>query len=361
MRTGDSAIDARQCPLDAALWLARAFAAGSRLAVAAPGLQDHAHHIAVEFIHPVVTGTQALPASVVRDLESVADARTACIFVGRREAAAGADVVISAEGPEAEIVRAYHLLWELVQVALEHPGLVGASAVAGGDSTGFLYPFLDAAETDPEALIEALASSAEAKTAESERIVAQALADNAAALDAAAAAVADAVSRGGRVHAMGNGGSATDAARLARLLGLLGIEAAALTDDYAVLTALANDIGVDAVFARQVEALAAPGDLLVGYSTSGASPNLLRAFEAAHSGEVTTVGFSGRHGSHFASAPAVQHCLTVDASSIHRIQEAQAALSDALCAALAQRLGLPSRPQAPHASRAGDENAGARR
>lgn len=333
----DAAIDARQAPVEAALWLARAFADGRRLVVAAPGREDHAHHVAVEFVHPVVTGTKALPTAAVRDL-TVAGDDAVRMLIGEGGTVDGVDIVIPVDGSDVDVVRGYHLLWELVHVALEHPGLVGAEGAEGGDSTGFLYPFLDASETDEVALATSLRSSAEAKMAESAAVVARARADNANALDAASSTVADMVRDGGRVYVMGNGGSAADAARLARVLAALDIPAAALVDDYAVLTALANDIGVEAVFARQVEALVSAGDVVIGLSTSGSSANLLAGFAAADGIGAATVGFSGYDGGEFASSPAVHHCLVVDAMSVHRIQEAQAALADDLCAGLAGRL-----------------------
>lgn len=333
----DTTIDARRDPVEAALWLARAFADGRRLVVAAPGREDHAHHVAVEFVHPVVTGTKALPALAIDDLAGAGDDAVR-MLIAEEGQADGVDIVIPAEGADVEVIRCYHLLWELVHVALEHPGLVGAGGAEGGDSTGFLYPFLDASEDDEGALITALRTSAEAKLAESADVIARARAANADVIGAVSRVVADLVAAGGRLHLMGNGGSATDAARLARALRAIDIPAAALVEDYAVVTALANDIGVDAVFARQVEALVGIGDVVIGLSTSGSSTNLLAGFAVADRIGAATVGFSGYDGGQFASNPAVQHCLVVDAVSVHRIQEAQAVLADDLCAALACRL-----------------------
>ncbi len=330
-------IDARRAPVEAALWLARAFADGRRLVVAAPDREDHAHHVAVEFVHPVIAGTKALPASAVRRLAGTGDDAVR-LLVGDQDRAAGADILIPVDGSDVEVVRCYHLLWELVHVALEHPGLIGAVAAQGGDSTGFLYPFLDASEHDEEALTTALSASAEAKLAESEAVILRARAANAHVLDSVGAVVSDLVAAGGRVHLMGNGGSAADAARLARTLDALDIPAAALVDDYAVVTVLANDIGVDAVFARQVEAMVRPGDVVIGLSTSGSSTNLLAGFAMADRIGATTVGFSGYDGGQFATSASVHLCLVVDATSVHRIQEAQAALAEDLCAALADRL-----------------------
>ena len=322
-----SAIDCTAHPVDAALWLARAFVSGRRLAVRAPRAPDHAHHVAVEFVHPVVAGSRPLPAAVVEgDLGTPGDAR---LLIGKPDCPA--DLVIADDQPDGAVVLSYHLLWELVQVALEHPGLVGAPRADGGDSTGFLYPFLDASERDEGALRAALQQSAEAKRDQSVQLASASMQANSDALAAAAAVISRAASAGGRVLTMGNGGSATDAARLARLLCAQGLAAEALCTDYAVATALANDLGAEHVFARQLDAAARPGDVLVGCSTSGASRNLLAAFDRASETGLSTIGISGYGGGAFTGRASVQHCLAVHSPSVHRIQEAQAVLISALC------------------------------
>jgi D-sedoheptulose 7-phosphate isomerase len=99
-----------------------------------------------------------------------------------------------------------------------------------------------------------------------------------------------------------------------------------LVNDPAVLTALANDVGFDLVFSRQIIAHARPGDIALGFSTSGDSPNLLRAFEEASSRGLLTVGLCGYEGSAMARSDAIASCLVVPSESVHRIQEAQDAL-----------------------------------
>ena len=324
-----AAIDCGRDPVDAAMWLARSFTAGRRLRVWAPGAPDHAHHVAVEFVHPVVAGSHPLAATVAES-EATADtsADATLVIGGNRKAA---DLFISSDQPDTAIVLSYHVLWELVQVALEHPGLVGSAAAAGGDSTGFLYPFLDAAEDDEASLRDALRASAEAKRDESTRLAQQSLESNRPALEEAATAISRAVGSGGRVLTMGNGGSATDAARLARVLRSRDIPAESLSADYAVATALANDLGAERIFSRQLDAFARPGDVLVGCSTSGASRNLLAAFDQAAATGLATVGISGYGGGSFTVQESVHHNLVVQSMSVHRIQEAQAALMSALC------------------------------
>ena len=342
--TAAGSIDCREHPVAAAMWLARAFTDGRRLSVLAPGAPDHAHHVAVEFVHPVVAGTRPLPAAATPLDETAGTHPMPPLAALPAEAAASpdarlvigaadpdADLVIPGDQPDAAIVLSYHLLWELVQVALEHPGLVGSTSAAGGDSTGFLYPFLDAAEDDEASLREALQSSADAKRAESDRLSRQSLDANRAVLEEAGAAIARAAAAGGRVLTMGNGGSATDAARLARMLRARGVPAESLSSDYAVATALANDLGAERMFARQLDAFARPGDVLAGCSTSGASRNLLAAFDQAAAAGLATVGLSGYDGGSFTGCTSVHHSLVVQSMSVHRIQEAQAALMEALC------------------------------
>ena len=351
-----TAIDCASRPVDAALWLARAFTSGRALAVRAPGCADHAHHVAVEFVHPVVAGARSLPAAAERSFAAGhspsapspyppgtgTDARWCRLLIGPPDGRRF-DLSIPTDGGDAATMTGYHLLWELVQVALEHPGLVGGGPAGGttghpnggnhdgGDSTGFLYPFLDAAESDETSLRSALETSAAAKRAESERLAAEAVASNRQPLEAAAALVNGAVTAGRRVLVMGNGGSATDAARLVRLLRARGADAVSLASDYAVISALANDLGAEAVFARQIEALGAAGDALIGCSTSGASPNLLAAFERASAIGMRTVGISGYNGGAFAGRAGIEVCLSVASDSVHRIQEAEAALIAELC------------------------------
>lgn len=321
-------IDCTAAPVDAALLLARRFGRGDRLVVDAPSCPDHAHHVAVEFVHPVIAGARPLPAfasTTAEDRPSPTDCR---LTIGDDPQA---DLVIRDDIDDAEIVRSYHVLWELVQVCLEHPGLVGVMAGAGGDSTGFLYPFLDAAELDEAALRRSLESSVAIKRSESGAVATDALERNEGALLAAATAIGDASRRAGRVFTIGNGGSSTDAARLARLLRGVHVDARSLAADYAVLSALANDLGATRIFARQLEAFARPGDVVIACSTSGASANLLEAFQYAAARGLVGIGISGYGGGQFTHQTGVDHCLVVDSTSVHRIQEGQSAIISSLC------------------------------
>ena len=130
---------------------------------------------------------------------------------------------------------------------------------------------------------------------------------------------------GGRLFAFGNGGSATDAEGAVALFGHpphgRPLPALSLVDDRAVLTALANDIGFDVVFSRQIIAHARAGDIAVGFSTSGDSRNVVRALEEASKRGLLTIGLSGYQGGAMAVSDAVAHCLVVRSDSVHRIQE----------------------------------------
>jgi len=135
---------------------------------------------------------------------------------------------------------------------------------------------------------------------------------------------------GGRLFTFGNGGSATDAEGTAELFRDpargRGVPAMSLVDDRAVLTALANDVGFDLVFSRQIIAHARPGDVAMGFSTSGDSVNVIRAFDEAARRGLLTIGLSGYDGGAMAVSEVVDHCLVVGSESVHRIQEAQDAL-----------------------------------
>jgi len=224
----------------------------------------------------------------------------------------------------------------------------------GAEPTGFLYPFIEAEEHDAGALLTDLAGSARAKIEESTALRTGTLERCGDQVEAAASAMADRFRRGGRLFTFGNGGSATDAQGAAELFRHpphgRPLPALCLVEDQAVLTALANDVGFELVFSRQLIAHATGGDIAVGFSTSGDSVNVLRAFdEAAHRG-LLTVGLSGYEGSGMAVSDAVHHCLVVRSESVHRIQETQNALMLALWESVQCHLahdpanGAPGRP-----------------
>ncbi len=140
---------------------------------------------------------------------------------------------------------------------------------------------------------------------------------------------------GGKVLLCGNGGSAADAQHLAaELVGKLhrqrkALPAIALTTNASVLTAVANDNGFEEVFARQVEALANPGDVLIGISTSGNSENVLRAMQMGNEKKALTVGWTGEKGGRLELV--AQLCLRVPSNNTQRIQECHITIGHIVC------------------------------
>lgn len=195
------------------------------------------------------------------------------------------------------------------------------------ESTDFLYPFIEGDETDPTSLLADLARSAEAKARQSAELARETLGGTTEQLATVATVVADRLTAGGRMLTCGNGGSATDAAGVAALFTRpphgQPLPARSLVADEAVLTALSNDVGFEVVFSRQVIAHGRAGDVLVGFSTSGNSENVIRAFEEAAERDVLTIGFAGYDGGQMAACDALEHCIVVRSDSVHRIQEAQ--------------------------------------
>lgn len=153
---------------------------------------------------------------------------------------------------------------------------------------------------------------------------------------AAGQAMAHAFANGATLLAFGNGGSTTDAQDLvADLLNpplpdWPALPAIALTNDIAVVTAVANDVGFNNVFARQVIAFGQPGDIALGISTSGNSTNVLVACEQAKKQGLLTVGLAGYDGGKMMRSPAMDFCILAPSDHIPRIQEAQATAYHAL-------------------------------
>lgn len=177
-------------------------------------------------------------------------------------------------------------------------------------------------------------------------LVAQVREHQVARIDAAARVLVDALESGGKVILFGNGGSAADAQHIAaELVGRFkreraGLPAIALTTDTSALTSIANDYGFERVFARQVEALARPEDVVVAISTSGESPNVLAGVAAAAKLGCATVGLTGRDGGRLGKAVTVH--LNVPHDDTARVQEAHITLGHVLCACVDGALGGPA-------------------
>ncbi len=194
-----------------------------------------------------------------------------------------------------------------------------------------LYPFLYGAAQEPEKLDAALIHSIEEKSRDSRETNARFFAAEAPILVAAAKALANVYRRGGRLFSMGNGGSSCDASHVAVefvhpiTAGRPALAAINLVADIAMISAVGNDIGFEQVFARQVIAQARAGDGLIGISTSGNSANLIAAFAKAKEMGLATIGLTGGDGGKMRTSGAVDHCLVVPTTSIHRIQECHVA------------------------------------
>jgi D-sedoheptulose 7-phosphate isomerase len=152
----------------------------------------------------------------------------------------------------------------------------------------------------------------------------------------------DCYEAGHKLMIAGNGGSAADAQHIAAEFvsrfnfDRPGLPALALTTDTSILTAVGNDYGYEQVFRRQIEANGVGGDVFLGISTSGNSPNILRALEAARSKGITTFGLTGRAGGKMLEL--CDHCLCVPSEETPRIQEAHILIGHTLCAMVEQAL-----------------------
>jgi D-sedoheptulose 7-phosphate isomerase len=197
------------------------------------------------------------------------------------------------------------------------------------------YPFLHEERTSDGKLMEDLGFSLLEKARESAEVKTKFFADNKDAILTASLRMAKAFYRGRKLLVCGNGGSATDAQHIAVefmhpiTVGRKALPAICLANDMAMMTAVANDVGFDDVFTRQIIALGNEGDVLLAISTSGNSKNLMHAFATARRMSMTTIGFAGSDGGEMAELAVgglLDFCLTVPTASIHRIQETHVAL-----------------------------------
>ena len=209
------------------------------------------------------------------------------------------------------------------------------------DFTRALYPFLaapaPAGDARPEALLAEVRASTRQKCRDTVAVRRQLLAEYHEQLIDAALAMAGAFTRGGKLLAFGNGGSATDAqdAALDCLVPPVprwrSLPALALVDDVATLTAVGNDVGFENVFLRQIIAFGEPGDVALGFSTSGRSPNVLAALAAARQRGLVTIALAGNDGGSMSAAgAAIDHVFVAREEHIPRIQEGHATVWHAL-------------------------------
>ncbi len=338
-----------------------------------PVARSDVRHVAVEFVHPVIVGKQALPAiglgreggNLRTQVDLVCEPDDIAIAYGTEEAGGAeavqalalarergcltiafseADAEWEFEPPSEDPFVAqelaetlYHVLWELVHVFFDHRGLLEGREARATHDTGhsaFLYPFLSEGESDLEAIVEDVRGSVLMKSAEVGELREQTLSEGAPTLLAAAAALRASFERGGKLLAFGNGGSATDAMDV--VADFRGDprwphrRALDLTEDPGIITAIANDIGVEAIFARQIIAYGREGDAALALSTSGNSSNIIAALAEARRRGLATIAMVGYDGGRVAEEGLADHVVVTRSQNIPRIQEAQASAYHAL-------------------------------
>ncbi len=206
---------------------------------------------------------------------------------------------------------------------------------AADDFSHAFYPFLHDDTAKSQELMDELRFSLMEKARESVEVKTTFFETNKDRILDASLALAKAFHQGRKLLVCGNGGSSTDAQHIAVefmhpiTVGRRALPAICLTNDMAMVTAVANDVGFQDVFSRQIIALGGAGDVLLGISTSGNSENLVHAFETARRMKLTTIGFAGDDGGkmiEMSGRGLLDFCLTVPTSSIHRIQETHVTL-----------------------------------
>jgi D-sedoheptulose 7-phosphate isomerase len=425
--------------------MARAFHRGATLIVHGTGpAASDAAHVAVEFMHPVIVGKRALPALALSNdptgagrlphLPRPGDIALGITHVGAdaemegwlsRLAALGMLTIGLGGAPQpgetATLHRAvdhalivpstdpfvvqevqettYHVLWELVHVFFERPGLLKDACITCGDvavaarvvalsgdkatierdgaheqialdlvedvSIGDTLlchagvalqklPEADASDGRPDGAdptgflypflesqeddLDAVLSDVRASTLQKGRDVsALRTSIDVGMIERCAGAVRERLERGGRLITFGNGGSSTDAQDLAADLLWSGWRATALNNDVATVTAVGNDVGFDNVFARQLIALGRAEDVALGISTSGSSPNIIAALEEAHRRQMLTCGITGYDGGRLRELEWLDHLFIVPGDYIPRLQEAHATIYHLLLEAIGGR------------------------
>ncbi len=353
---------AAQAPLlaQASREMADRFLRGGRLLAFGRGpYATDAQHVSVEFVHPVIVGKRALPAldlsiafrpwletilcaddmvmgfgppegdpEVWQSLD-LARARRAMTF-----ALPGleGDYAVAASTPhpfihQEMIEMLYHVLWETVHVFFEHREL----GLDTGDA-GFLYPFLGQQKQQTDDVLAEVAASIRLKVQDDAALRTQAAAaEQCEAIGATAQAMWKCVERGGKLILFGNGGSATDANDwmldcVCPPEGYQPIPAVSLALEPANITAVANDVGTDVIFLRQLIAQAHPGDIVVAISTSGGSRNVVMALEEARKRKLVTVALLGYDGGEILRRGLADLPIVVRSDYIPRIQEVQASI-----------------------------------
>ncbi len=314
-----------------------------------------AQHVAVEFVHPVLVGKPALPASDLSlsfetMLPVMLTARDVAIGFGPPEGDAVVTKALAAarklgaytlalpgdhadygmEPPSndehvhqeiAEIVG--HMLYESVHVFLEHRALDHDAGAAS-----FLYPFLGGEQTAGADLLADVTASILQKADDALALRERVAEEESEAIARAVTAMAESLARGGRILLFGNGGSATDATDwaldcISPPAGLAPISALSLAAEPATITAIANDVGREYIFLRQLIAHVRPHDTVVALSTSGGSANVIAALAEARKRGNVTVALLGYDGGEIFRRGLADHPIVVRCDYIPRVQEAQ--------------------------------------
>ena len=317
-----------------------------------------AQHVSVEFVHPVIVGKRALPAldlSVLFHPWLEAILRPEDIVMGfgppdgdpevwaSLQQAHGQDAMTFAlpgvEGSYAvgaathdpfmhqEMIEVlYHTLWETVHVFFEHREL--------GHDVGqaeFLYPFLGKEKQETLDVVAEVAASIRMKVHDDALLRAQVAQEESEGIANAIAAIRERLDLGGKLIIFGNGGSATDANDWAidcimPRAGFQPIPAVSLSMEPANISAIANDVGADLIFQRQLIAQARPNDVTIAISTSGGSKNIVAALEEARKRNLLTVALLGYDGGEVLRRGLADFPVIVRSDYIPRIQEVQASI-----------------------------------
>ena len=339
--------------------MAERFLTGGRLLAFGRGpYSTDAQHVAVEFVHPVIVGKRALPAldlsavfpawieALLRPEDMVmgfgppeGDPDVHAALEWARSRGAMTFALPGAEGSYAvapatdhpfihqEVIEMlYHTLWETVHVFLERREL-GHDL---GDSA-FLYPFLGQQKQSSTEVVDQVAESIRMKVADDARLREEIAHESSEPISDAVEAIRDRIQAGGKLIMFGNGGSATDANDFAfdcvlPPAGYRPVPAVSLSLEPASITAIANDVGTEVIFLRQLIAQARPEDVAVAISTSGGSRNVIAALEGARKRGLATVALLGYDGGEISRRGLADFPLVVRSDYIPRIQEVQASI-----------------------------------
>jgi D-sedoheptulose 7-phosphate isomerase len=317
-----------------------------------------AQHVSVEFVHPVIVGKRALPAidlsiefrpwldSLLTPEDIVmgfgppeGDPEVWVALESARRRGAMTFALPGVEGSYAvgsttqdpflhqEMIEIlYHTLWETVHVFFEHREL----GYEVGDAE-FLYPFLGRQKQETSDLVAQVAGSIRMKVEDDAKLRARVAREEAERISGAALAIHERIKGGGKLILFGNGGSATDANDWALdcvvpPAGYQPVPAISLSLEPANLTAIANDVGVDVIFLRQLIAHARPQDVVAGISTSGGSKNVVMALEEARRRGLLTIALLGYDGGEIKRRQLADFPIVVRSDYIPRIQEVQASI-----------------------------------